>query len=248
MPAGYDDATLDAIRRSGGTATTSLRDGLLRLQDTVWIDGYRFDADVETKSGLCRAGGSRGTAVVARQQILLADRGGKAPLEALDALHRLAVAASVTTPYSSMIVLVNDAQRQRLAQLTNQDDRFEREVEDESKGAGAGPLPPSPSTAKVQTAQASEMKARAAKADAVAPSAPAAEPSATPPTTNVVAQSEALDGDALAKTTPTTPAALAPPSTLPTVSGVPEPEEWLLLFLGLGVIGVVAMRQRFGWR
>lgn len=239
MPAGYDDATLDAIRRSGGTATTNLRDGLLRLQDTVWIDGYRFDANLDARSGLCRSGGSRGTAVVARQQILLADRGGKAPLDALDALHRLAVAASVTTPYSSMIVLVNDAQRQRLAQLTTQKDRFDREVEDESKGPGAGALPPPPPPS-VQTSLAPGNTSRAQKADAIAPK-PSAEPSAQ----NIVASAESLDGDALAQTTPTP---LPPPSTVPTVSGVPEPEEWLLLFLGLAVIAVAALRQRVAWR
>jgi len=238
MPAGYDDATLDAIRRSGGTATTSLRDGLLRLQDTVWLDGYRFDGGIEPRSGLCRAGGSRGTAVVARQQILLADRGGKAPLSALDALHRLAVAASVTTPYSSMIVLVNDAQRQRLAQLTSQKDRFDREVDDESKGPAAGALPPAPTTAKVQTARSDDMRAKSEKADAVAPSAPAAEPSAQ----NAAVSAEALDGDALAQTTPTTPSTLQP-TAMPTVSGVPEPEEWLLFFLGLGVV-VYSQRHR----
>jgi hypothetical protein len=35
---------------------------------------------------------------------------------------------------------------------------------------------------------------------------------------------------------------------VPAVSGVPEPEEWLLLCLGLAVIGVAVLRQRLGWR
>lgn len=238
MPAGYDDATLDAIRRSGGTATASLRDGLLRLQDTVWVDGYRFDHDVDARTGLCRAGGSPGTAVVARQQILRADRGGKAPIDALDDLHRLAVAASATTPYSSMIVLVNDQQRQRLAQLTKDQDRFDREVEDDSKGPANGALPPTPAPGPATSANAGERATQKARSEAAPPAAPTAAPPAEP-----VAVATTLDGDALAQTTPTTPAPLQPVSTLPTVSGVPEPEEWLLLFLGLGVV-LFQLRRR----
>jgi putative PEP-CTERM system integral membrane protein len=188
LPAGSDDATLDAIRRSGGTTTTTMRDGLLRLQDTVWADGYRFEPHVDERVGGCTTGGPA-TAIVARQHILLADRGGTAPLSALDALHRIAVAHSVTTPYSSMIVLVNETQRQRLAQLNTQTDRFTREVDDESKGPSAGAL--------------QKM---------------AAEPSA-----EALAPTKAADGE---------PA----PTTM--VSGVPEPEEWLLIGLAVVVVGI----------
>ncbi len=41
----------------------------------------------------------------------------------------------IVTPYSSMIVLVNDEQRQRLKELEQRDDRFEREVETGKKGS-----------------------------------------------------------------------------------------------------------------
>jgi putative PEP-CTERM system integral membrane protein len=227
LPAGSDDATLDAIRRSGGTTTSTMRDGLLRLQDTIWADGYRFEPVVDARVGFCATTRGPGAAIVARQRILLADRGGKAPLSTLDRLHRLAVTASVTTPYSSMIVLVNEAQRQRLAQLNNQQDRFEREVEDESKGPSAGAL-------------------KAVKA------APSAAPSSQPPTSprsssvsedSAVATEQALaaptSAEAFAQATP--PA--GEPAPTATVSGVPEPEEWLLFCVAIAAIAWT-QRQR----
>jgi hypothetical protein len=50
-------------------------------------------------------------------------------LGALDALHEIAVQRGIVTPYSSMIVLVNEAQKQRLAEAEKRGDRFERELE-----------------------------------------------------------------------------------------------------------------------
>ena len=51
-------------------------------------------------------------------------------LATLDALHALAIGHSIVTPYSSMIVLVTEAQQRRLDDLEEKDDRFEREFED----------------------------------------------------------------------------------------------------------------------
>jgi putative PEP-CTERM system integral membrane protein len=50
-------------------------------------------------------------------------------LKTLDAIHAIAKQAQIVTPYSSMLVLVNDAQREALKQAEAADDRFEREVE-----------------------------------------------------------------------------------------------------------------------
>ncbi|MCE7938038.1 MAG: PEP-CTERM sorting domain-containing protein [Chloroflexi bacterium CFX6] len=50
-------------------------------------------------------------------------------LASLDRLHALAVEQSVVTPYSSMIVLVDDVQARRLDELEGKADRFAREVE-----------------------------------------------------------------------------------------------------------------------
>ena len=46
-----------------------------------------------------------------------------------DVMHEIAVRQGIVSNYSSMIVLVNDAQRRRLKDLSSADDRFEREVE-----------------------------------------------------------------------------------------------------------------------
>ncbi len=70
---------------------------------------------------------------VAARQVLQAEARRLAaaapPPASLDALHRLAVAEGIVSPFSSMIVLVNDAQRKRLEDLSKGADRFEREVE-----------------------------------------------------------------------------------------------------------------------
>ena len=133
LPAGYDDATIDAIRRSGGTAVAHIDEALARLAGRAYVDGVLIEP--------CAAAPSTATAVgsklLARQQILAADRGGKPDAAALDVLHAVARQAGVVTPYSSMICLVDEAQRQRLKQLEEQQDRFDREVEAGAKVEGA---------------------------------------------------------------------------------------------------------------
>ncbi|MEQ1571622.1 MAG: PEP-CTERM sorting domain-containing protein, partial [Myxococcota bacterium] len=51
-------------------------------------------------------------------------------LASLDGLHDVAKRHHVVTPYSSMLVLVNAEQLQRLQELEQQGDRFEREITD----------------------------------------------------------------------------------------------------------------------
>jgi putative PEP-CTERM system integral membrane protein len=48
----------------------------------------------------------------------------------LDAVHAIAKQTEIVTPYSSMLVLVNDRQRELLRQAEASSDRFEREIED----------------------------------------------------------------------------------------------------------------------
>lgn len=244
MPAGYDDASLDAIRRSGGTATDSIVAGLSRLGQQVEVDGYQLD--VTPGPTMCSKAPTA-VAVLARQHILRADRGGLAPVEALDGLHRVAVTGSVVTPYSSMIVLVDARQRARLAQLSEQQDRFDREVEKDAKGAGAvaptavnePPPPPSSPEAKKENAPKS-------KADVSSLAVPVQSPQKLGDSVadNALAASEQALAPSLA-TSPTTPTAQTPPDQAPTatVSGVPEPEEWLLLLLGMAVVAVETRRR-----
>jgi putative PEP-CTERM system integral membrane protein len=283
MPRGYDDATLDGIRRSGGTATTSLRDGLLRLQDTPWVDGHRFDVRVDGAAGNACPSSGPGRAVVARQRILLADRGGKAPLASLDGLHRLAVDASVATPYSSLLVLVNARQRARLAQLEGQRDRFDREVDDDGKGARLAQLKqtvrqaarsaaPPPSSMKHFRGEAKAAFAPQATAlpiaapPSVANEATAARLSKIEASDNVGATREvaaakdgappeapprddeaAVDDDAAVAPQADSARDEAPTeetSPPPSVSGVPEPEEWLLVVLAIGIVTVFELHRR----
>jgi hypothetical protein len=61
---------------------------------------------------------------------MVRNRGSLDQLDTLDDLHAIAVEQSVVTPYSSMIVLVNEGQQKRLDQLEKGDDRFMREHED----------------------------------------------------------------------------------------------------------------------
>ncbi|MDJ0649102.1 MAG: hypothetical protein QNJ60_10390 [Xenococcaceae cyanobacterium MO_188.B19] len=50
-------------------------------------------------------------------------------LAELDAIHQVAKNYDIVTPYSSMIVLVNDEQRELLKKAEARTDRFDREVE-----------------------------------------------------------------------------------------------------------------------
>ena len=73
------------------------------------------------------------SALAARRLILAEmarNRGTIDQLETLDYLHALAVERGIVTPYSSMIVLINKAQEQKLEKLSAHPDRFEREYED----------------------------------------------------------------------------------------------------------------------
>lgn len=147
FPLGYDDATLEAIQASGGGAAGSLDEALSRLAAALAgneladiIDGYEWltvpgevaDEMVGAKVIVHRPTDAF-AAFAARRLILAEMRQYGEPLgrlDRLDYLHAIAVEHSVVTPYSSMIVLVNEEQRQLLKRLEQQGDRFEREHEE----------------------------------------------------------------------------------------------------------------------
>ncbi len=147
---GYDDSTLEAIQASGGGAAGSLDEALLRLAtahaaaqpggpaDADLIDGYVWQlesgAAMQTvgPAQAVHAAGDPFAAFAARRLILDGMRRQRDALgnpAALDQLHALAIRHSIVTPFSSMIVLVNDAQHDLLDKLERQGDRFEREHE-----------------------------------------------------------------------------------------------------------------------
>jgi putative PEP-CTERM system integral membrane protein len=148
LPLGYDDPTLEAIQASGGGVAGSLDEALSRLAvameagegDTPYdvVDGYVWQV-VEGGAGGVSDDGlgavkSEGFEAFGCRRLILAEmyrhRDSLGQLETLDYLHAIAVEHSVVTPYSSMIVLVNEAQHRRLDELEQQDDRFLREHED----------------------------------------------------------------------------------------------------------------------
>jgi putative PEP-CTERM system integral membrane protein len=141
FPLGYDDATLEAIQGSGGGVAGSLDEALTRLavaleadkeSDAPYdvVDGYVWQV-IQTEAA---AGSDDGFGAFGARRLILAEmyrhRDALDQVETLDYLHAIAVEHSVVTPYSSMIVLVTEAQHRRLDSLEDQDDRFLREHED----------------------------------------------------------------------------------------------------------------------
>ena len=152
----YDDATLKAIQDSSGGVSTQVPEVMQRLatqaalgQSVVSVvDGYAWMREKPTQGNLLtkspavvaptKPSGASLQAVsqenfepvAARQLVLgLSKEKAKAQLVQLDAIHAVAKSFNIVTPYSSMIVLVNDRQREALKKAEQQSDRFERKVE-----------------------------------------------------------------------------------------------------------------------
>lgn len=137
---GYDDATLKAIQDSDGGVATQLQTVMQRIgtQPTRGpgtsflnlLDGYAWFL---TQDAAATAATSEGFgALAARQWITHLSRYLQPnEMRELDAIHETAQRYGIVSPYSSMIVLVNDRQRQELKRAEQQDDRFDREVEDQ---------------------------------------------------------------------------------------------------------------------
>ncbi len=146
LPPAYDDATLKAIQDSGGGVSTTIPVVMQRLatQEALGssavsvVDGYAwFMENVETATPASlqdkRVAKDGFEPLAARQlvlglsQTMKGSQGGT--LKELDAIHNIAKTFDIVTPYSSMIVLVNDRQKQALKEAEAASDRFDREVE-----------------------------------------------------------------------------------------------------------------------
>jgi putative PEP-CTERM system integral membrane protein len=148
FPLGYDDATLEAIQASGGGVAGDVEEALTRLAIVLEaeqsalssdvLDGYAWmtvpiEAAETSDAVVVHAAGDGFAAFAARRLILNAmhrQRGALDQLDTLDHLHAIAIEHSVVTPYSSMIVLVDQRQRNLLDQLEARGDRFQREYEE----------------------------------------------------------------------------------------------------------------------
>jgi len=143
--AAYDDDILDHIYRSGGgvaTSVQSLHQQLSLNGPNTRVVGNRLwkKLPVTTETKLSA---NQGMESLAARQIIFMNSFGKAPnVETLDKLHTLAKKHDVVTPYSSMIVLVNERQKDALKKASESKDRFDREGRsgEESLSSPANPL------------------------------------------------------------------------------------------------------------
>jgi len=136
MPPAYDDATLKLMQKSGGGVATKLTQVFQQVtaksklgKSVVSVaDGYAWF--MEKKSGEEIIEDS--FAPLAAQQLVLglSKKMNLETLEELDTIHAIAKTYKIVTPYSSMIVLVNDEQREALKRAEAAADRFNRKVED----------------------------------------------------------------------------------------------------------------------
>jgi putative PEP-CTERM system integral membrane protein len=99
------------------------------------VDGYAWVSLPAGSDGLVSfaSTSSDDFAPFAARRVILAEMqrssGRLEDMAVLDNLHAIAVEHHVVTPYSSMIVLVNEQQRRNLEKLEGQADRFDREFE-----------------------------------------------------------------------------------------------------------------------
>jgi putative PEP-CTERM system integral membrane protein len=141
---GYDDATLEAIQSSGGGVAESVDEALRRMAAQAdqatgradVLDGYVWivapAAQLPPNGEVQHAADDPFAALAARQWVMREMRDKRDRLgdvRVLDQLHKIATEQAIVTPYSSMIVLVNARQEQRLAELSQGADRFQREQE-----------------------------------------------------------------------------------------------------------------------
>jgi putative PEP-CTERM system integral membrane protein len=143
FPAAWPDWTLDRIQRTGGGVGASLDEVMVGMADPELAGGYRFAvAPVGPGVPVIGAAEDPFRPIAARQLVAWLDRAQRSgDLDALDTMHRVAVANEIVTAYSSMIVLVDDAQRRALAEAEAADDRFEREVEGGGEFAAVSAVP-----------------------------------------------------------------------------------------------------------
>ncbi|NET07335.1 MAG: TIGR02921 family PEP-CTERM protein [Symploca sp. SIO2B6] len=138
LPPAYDDATLEAIQDSGGGVASKLPEVIQRLATKEAlgssvvnvVDGYTWfmeQTNTETSS-------KNGFEQLAARQLVLGlsqklKGASELSLKELDAIHKVAKTFDIVTPYSSMIVLVNERQKEALKRAEAASDRFDREVE-----------------------------------------------------------------------------------------------------------------------
>ncbi|MEM1308821.1 MAG: TIGR02921 family PEP-CTERM protein, partial [Cyanobacteria bacterium P01_H01_bin.153] len=135
VPTAYTDALQQRLADSKGGVTSTIAAAVNRFAveqqaDATVMDGYRWAIAPASPTAAANTA-AEFQALAARQTIRWLSRQQDVPqIEVLDQLHAIAKRTEIVTPYSSMLVLVNDRQREALKAAENDPDRFEREVED----------------------------------------------------------------------------------------------------------------------
>lgn len=142
----YDDAIFETIQASGGGVATTVEDALKRFNTQSELapsvvsvdDGYAWFSQ---KTDIPADPKDEFNPFAARQLVnyLSQDRDLE-NIANLDGIHKVAKAAQIVTPYSSMIVLVNDRQKNDLKAAEQKSDRFKREIEDKQTPQSINPL------------------------------------------------------------------------------------------------------------
>jgi putative PEP-CTERM system integral membrane protein len=131
----YEDSLLTAIQNGQGGVANNLPEVLQRMalknqlgeRAINVVDGYAWLSQPTTETAISN---TDLTPIAARQWVQKLSREmDLQQLDQLDAIHAIAKTHKIVTPYSSMIVLVNDEQRQALKEAEAAADRFDRSVE-----------------------------------------------------------------------------------------------------------------------
>ncbi len=147
LSAGYDDASIATMQKRGGSAVLSVGEAFARIAAagsagttdellSEVIDGHRITVrrsaptsatstlrDTAQPSDAIHSLAARALILALLRQIDHGEAG------ALDRLHAIAKAHRQVSPYSSLLVLVNDEQRRALQEAEKEKNRFDRQVE-----------------------------------------------------------------------------------------------------------------------
>ena len=139
LPSAYEDTLFQKLQASQGGVETSVVSALQRIAsnsgDTVAVDGYTWKAEpLLSRAKTAKPSSQQPSsleAIAARQLIYQQSRAlDTRKVAALDGIHAIAKRTGIVTPYSSMLVLVDERQRKALTEAEASSDRFKREVED----------------------------------------------------------------------------------------------------------------------
>lgn len=135
VPSAYEDGLLQQIQASRGGVETEVAAVLQRMAQTsdeaIALDGYLWTVEPKPADSAAADTGDKFEAIAARQLIQQQSRQvDVTQVAALDAVQAIAKRTHIVTPYSSMLVLVDERQRELLRAAEAGEDRFDREVED----------------------------------------------------------------------------------------------------------------------